>query len=105
MMSRALLEEAEKTKETLNKRIIDMTVGEFLEVLINASKSSLFESDTKQKEPQFVYGVAGFAQLLNCSIPTANRKIKSGRFDKATHRDGRKLVFNIRKVLEIMKVG
>nr|DAS39771.1 MAG TPA: hypothetical protein [Caudoviricetes sp.] len=31
-MSRALLEEAEKTKETLNKRIIDMTVGEFLEV-------------------------------------------------------------------------
>ena len=36
MMSRALLEEAEKTKETLNKRIIDMTVGEFLEVLINA---------------------------------------------------------------------
>ena len=105
MMSRALLEEAEKTKETLNKRIIDMTVGEFLEVLINASKSPLFESDTKQEESQFVYGAKGAAQFYNCSIATINRMIKSGKLNKAMHRVGRNLAFSKSKLLEISKVG
>ena len=105
MMSRELLEEAERINGILGKRVIDTTAREFIEAFIYVYNSSSSESDAKQKEPKFVYGVAGFAKLLNCSIATANRKIKSGRFDKAMHRDGRKLVFDISKVLEIMRVG
>ena len=81
-----------------NTRIIDLTVGELMELL-----------ETIKSEPQqapeptrrFVYGIAGIAQLFNCSITTANRIKASGRIDRSIKQHGRIIVVDADLALKL----
>lgn len=89
-----------------DKRIIDMTAGEFAEVLADALRGSLSESngETKPERGQrYVYGIAGIASLFNCSKTTASRIKASGKIDKAISQSGRMIAVNADLARELMR--
>ena len=87
-----------------NTRIIDLTVGELMELLdaINITQHEQHEQP-KMPEKRLVYGIAGIAQLFNCSMTTANRIKASGRIDDAITQHGRIIVVDADKALVLFK--
>ena len=82
-----------------NTRIIDLTVGELME-LLEKIKTTPQEAPTKP-EKRLVYGIAGIAQLFNCSMTTANRIKASGRINRAIMQNGRTIVVAADLALEL----
>jgi len=80
-------------------RIIDLTVGELME-LLNKQQNNIVE---QPKEKRLVYGIAGIAQLFNCSMTTANRIKASGKIDQAISQYGRMITVDADLALELMK--
>lgn len=83
----------------LNKPLWQLTVGEFLE-LIGQQQSVSVDNTTKQKN--LVFGIAGIAQLFNCSMTTANRIKASGKIDRAISQNGRIIVVDADLALELL---
>lgn len=90
-----------------NKPLMMLTVEELMEVLLPAIGIKTDESDSQgpDKEKKYVYGVAGLAKLLGCSIATAQRRISSGKIDECIIRTGRIIMIDREAVLEILKGG
>lgn len=88
------------------KRVIDMTAGEFAEVLYSVMKrlSGNEEEEGKVTNKRLVYGIAGIAQLFNCSMTTANRIKASGKIDKAISQTGRMITVDADLALQLMKI-
>jgi len=86
-------------KIDLNTRIIDLTVGELME-LLNKQQDNIVE---QPKEKRLVYGIAGIARLFNCSMTTANRIKASGKIDRAISQCGRMITVDADLALELMK--
>ena len=82
-----------------NTRIIDLTVGELME-LLETIKATPQEAP-KKPEKRLVYGIAGIAQIFNCSMTTANRIKASRRIDKAIKQNGRVIVVDADLALEL----
>lgn len=82
-----------------NTRIIDLTVGELME-LLNKQQDNIVE---QPKEKRLVYGIAGIARLFNCSMTTANRIKASGKIDRAISQCGRMITVDADLALELMK--
>ena len=82
-----------------NTRIIDLTVGELME-LLETIKTAQQEAP-KAPEKRLVYGIAGIAQIFNCSMTTANRIKASGRIDQAIKQSGRIIVVDADLALEL----
>lgn len=94
------MDETKTNIETLrNMRIIDMTGEQFMALVAAAVPAA---GNGVGEIPPLVYGISGLARLLGCSDTTAWRHRKSGKFDAATSQLGDTLVFDSRKVLEIM---
>ena len=83
-----------------NTRIIDLTVGELMELL---GKVNDVVIDNTPKEKRLVYGIAGSAQVFNCSMTTANRIKSSGKINQAISQTGRMIVIDADLALELMK--
>ena len=83
-----------------NTRIIDLTVGELMELL---GQQQSVVVDNAPKEKRLVYGIAGIAQLFNCSMTTANRIKASGKIDRAISQCGRMITVDADLALELMK--
>ena len=89
-----------------DKRIVDMTAGEFAEVLADALRGSLSKSNGETKPDmakQYVYGIAGIASLFNCSKTTASRIKASGKIDEAISQSGRLITVNADLARELMR--
>ena len=89
-----------KTTIDLDKPLWQLTVGELLEII---GKEQTVKVDNTPKEKRFVYGIAGIAQLFNCSMTTANRIKAGGKIDKAITQHGRMIVVDAELALELMK--
>lgn len=85
---------------TPNTRIIDLTVGQLMELLESAKGQAIPVSPTPTNK-RLVYGIAGIAQIFNCSMSTANRIKKSGRIDKAIKQAGRIIVVDAELALQL----
>lgn len=81
-----------------NTRIIDLTVGELMELLQSATQQP---APAPKPEKRLVYGIAGIAQLFNCSLTTANRIKASGRINRAITQNGRIIVVDAELALEL----
>ena len=81
-------------------RIIDLTVGQLMELIGKEQTVQVNNTDTERK---LVYGIAGIARLFNCSMTTANRIKASGRIDKAISQHGRIIIVDADLALELMK--
>ena len=88
-----------------NTRLIDMTVGDLMDLF--KSMKGAEEAPTPQRptlsNKRLVYGIAGIAQLFNCSMSTANRIKASGIIDKAISQHGRIITIDADLALELLK--
>lgn len=82
---------------TPETRIIDLTVGQLMDLIAKA-QAPVVEKKPEQTK-RLVYGISGIAQLLNCSMTTANRIKASGRIDDAITQHGRIIVVDADKAL------
>lgn len=85
----------------LNTPIWQLTVGEFLELQKQNMPIPEKNSNTEIRK-SFVYGIAGLAELLQCSKATAQTIKSSGVIDKATSQIGRKIVFDADLTIELI---
>ncbi|WP_373248768.1 DUF3853 family protein [Bacteroides thetaiotaomicron] len=85
----------------LNKRVIDLTAGELLELIQQGYKPQVVVDTTKDNK-RFVYGLAGIAGLFGCSKTTANRIKQSGRIDGAITQVGSLIIVDAEKALELV---
>ena len=83
---------------TSNTRIIDLTVGQLMELFAKAQAPATI-TEVPEKAKRLVYGIAGIAQIFNCSMTTANRIKASGRIDDAITQYGRIIVVDADKAL------
>jgi hypothetical protein len=84
----------------LNKRIIDLTTGELLDIIAEAIAPKVV-IDTTQENKRHVYGLAGLADLFGCSKTTANRIKQSGKIAEAITQIGNMIVVDAEKALEL----
>lgn len=82
---------------TPETRIIDLTVGQLMDLIAKAQAPVVEKAPEQTK--RLVYGIAGIAQLFNCSMTTANRIKASGRIDDAITQHGRIIVVDADKAL------
>lgn len=59
--------------------------------------------DIKQIEKKYVYGISGIQKLLNCSESSAKRLKKSGVIDDAIIQNGRKIIIDVDRAMELLK--
>jgi hypothetical protein len=58
----------------------------------------------EEKPRKLVYGIAGLAELIGCSVPTAQKLKNSGKISFI--QQGRKIIFDADRVLaELEKIG
>jgi hypothetical protein len=89
-----------------NKRIIDLSVSELIEILeefTGKDKQQTKDSmdTTGDSNKHFVYGLAGLADLLHCSKTTANRIKQSGKIDKAIRQIGNLIIIDADKAIKL----
>lgn len=77
-------------------RLIDLTVGELRALLQNA-----IPVNNPPESEEYVYGLKGIAELFHCSYTEAYRIKRSGKIDKAIKQDGRKIITDAKKALEL----
>lgn len=82
-----------------NTRLIDLTVGDLLE-LFRQEQQPQKPADYSQPD-KYVYGLNGLARLLGCSQVHAGRIKRSGKLDAAIKQDGRVIVIDAQKALEL----
>ena len=80
-----------------NTRIIDLTVGQLMDIIAKAQAPAVEQAPEQTKH--LVYGISGIAQLFNCSMTTANLIKASGRIDDAITQHGRIIVVDADKAL------
>lgn len=81
-------------------RVIDLTVGQLMDLI---GKDQEIKVNNAATEKRLVYGIAGIAQLFNCSMTTANRIKASGKINKAISQYGRMITVDADLALELMK--
>lgn len=91
-----------KVDITPETRIIDLTVGQLIEIITKSNQVSTTPVPTEQEDGRrLVYGISGIAQIFNCSLTTANRIKSSGRIDDAIVQNGRTIVIDADLALEL----
>ena len=86
------------TEELLSRPLYSLTVGEFLELQKSTQKPVIKEPEKKK----YVFGIAGLATMLNCSISTAQRIKNEGTIDKAIYQTGKKIVVDVELALKLL---
>ena len=84
-----------------NTRIIDLTVADLMEII--GKEATVANASTTPVDRRLVYGIAGIAQIFNCSMTTANRIKQSGKINRAITQYGRKIVVDADLALELIK--
>lgn len=89
------------SEETLNKPIMMMTGREFLE-LFNVAKEEKPTTKTYNSE-DYAYGISGLMELLGCGKTKAQQIKSSGKIDKAIIQNGKMIMIEKAKALELLK--
>lgn len=87
-----------------NKPIWQLTVGELVEIL-DSRKNSNEENPIKEIDlnKKYVYGLLGLAKILGCSKNHAGKLKSKGIFDEAIIQNGRKIIIDAEKAIELFK--
>ncbi|SDE00570.1 DUF3853 family protein [Riemerella columbipharyngis] len=95
--------EKNKPNIDMDTPLFHLSIGEFLEMTKEVTKSVLSESEANKSEKTYLYGLAGLSKLLGCSISTASRIKKEGIFDEAIFQQGKLIIIDKEKFIELMK--
>lgn len=86
----------------LNTPIWQLTVAELVELLDSGKKDSKDQlAITTEDKKEYVYGISGLAKILGCSKNHAGRLKNSGLLDAAIIQNGRKIIVDKEKALEL----
>ncbi len=77
---------------TPNTRIIDLTVGELVDIIKSAAPQPVV---TPSPARVYDYGIAGIARTFNCSESTAKRIKASGQYRDAIRQTGRVIIIDV----------
>lgn len=87
-----------------NKPILVCTLEEVVDTF-GEKLAAILSGDTEPiTKKNLVYGLAGLAKLLGCSISTAARIKKSGVLTGAIHQTGKVIVVDADLALDLMKI-
>lgn len=93
------------SKNSINTRVIDLTLGELLDAIEARIRETRKEDaqgeDNKPKPKRFVYGLKGLQKLFGCSKTTASRIKASGKIDKAITQVGALIIIDADMALEL----
>ncbi|UWX66175.1 DUF3853 family protein [Empedobacter stercoris] len=86
-----------------NLPIWQLTVAELKEILSssNQNQNKPKEKTSPSVKIEYVYGINGLAKLLGCSKSHASKLKSEGIFDEAIIQNGRKIIVNKDKALEL----
>ncbi len=85
-----------------NTRVIDLTVGDFLDVVETRVRQVLNGTTKDENEKRrYVYGLKGLMNLLGCSKTTASRLKQSGKLDEAITQCGSLIIIDADKALQL----
>lgn len=90
--------------KSIDTPIWQLSVRELIEILDN--NSTLLKNpieENRKDAPNYVYGIAGLARLLGCSKGHASKLKAEGLFDEAIIQNGRKIIIDSEKALELFK--
>ncbi|WP_417430096.1 DUF3853 family protein [Halpernia sp.] len=90
--------------EDFNKPIWQLTIGELVDIL--DSRAPKVERETIEltdNKAKYVYGLSGLATILGCSKNHAGKLKSTGMFDEAIIQNGRKIIIDSEKALELFK--
>lgn len=92
------------------KRLLDMTGEELTQVIREAigAKSEPVSGqplETYPEVPPFITGVKGIADMLGISASTINRMKADGVLDDAVLQNGKTVIFDTRKLLEVLRLS
>lgn len=79
-------------------RLIDLTVGDLKELI-----TSLIPKVKQVETKRYVYGYKGIAELFKCSLSKAQSIKLSGKIDKATIQEGRKIIVDADLALKLLQ--
>lgn len=85
------------------KPVWQLTVGELIDILetkLDISSTTKTEIETNEKR-EYVYGLSGLARILGCSKNHASKLKRTGMFDEAIIQNGRKIIIDKEKALEL----
>ena len=90
------------------KLLLNTSLDEFIEALRTGLGLSLFNEEEPHTDcyPQkhYIYGLKGLAQLLGCSLSTANRIKKSGVINAAMAQNGKIIVIDADLAFDLLRV-
>lgn len=92
----------------LDKPVLMMNGGEILKLLQQVETKKVVEQPSVSnypKLPPFVTGIKGVAEVLGISVSTVNRMKAEGVLDEAILQNGKTVIFETYKVLEILRVS
>jgi hypothetical protein len=81
-----------------NTPLWQLTVGEFLEL-----QKTEIELALVTKSKRYEYGLKGLAKILGCSRSTASKIKSSGILDEAICQNGKLIIIDKEKALELLK--
>ena len=81
-----------------NTPLWQLTVGEFLELQKTEIQLALVAKNKK-----YAYGLKGLAKILGCSRSTASKIKNSGILDEAICQNGKLIIIDKEKALELLK--
>ena len=94
------------SKNSINTRGIDLTLGELLDAIDarireTRKEDAQGEDSNMPKPKRFVYGLKGLQKLFGCSKTTASRIKASGKIDKAITQVGALIIIDADMALEL----
>lgn len=85
-----------------NTRVIDLTLGDLLDIVETRVRQVLNGTTPKDTEKRrYVYGLKGLMNLLGCSKTTASRLKQSGKLDAAITQCGSLIIIDADKALQL----
>lgn len=89
-----------------DKLLVQVTLGEIKQMISDAVREATLSALAEEEEKRrYVYGLAGLANLLGCSIATAERIKKSGVLDEAISQHKGIIVVDAELALELLRVS
>lgn len=85
---------------TENKKLGDITIGEFKELILELVPMLNSQNNSQQK--QYVYGLQELADVLKCSRSKASQIKSSGIIDEAIIQHEKFIMVDVNKALKLM---
>lgn len=93
-------------KELMDKPFFSMTGSEIVElfnILLPNKDSTIERIERDFTHKELVHGIKGLAELLGCGRTKAQELKSSGILKEAVIQNGKKIIFDAKKVLELLK--